>query len=289
MASMLSWPQCVNIISVADCTLLDENCRKCDKKDNSACAACKDDFFVGDEDQRCHGKLRKHTNLTPSVTLKLTGPCTATDKTHIGPVNFLCIIIFTISEIKAKFILGLVKAKSFCSDCPLGKETPTFKKYKILHLSEPLSQHFRKDVWLKIHVMIHLTVHPKEYGYSSHFWGLYCGLPMVDSLIARFMGRTWGTPVADNTQLGPMLAPWTLLSGFYWYCGKLQWGSPELYGQPWNSLVFFSNCNLFINVVLCNCNILHETFPIQSMYSQCCGYWRPGALNRSNESTKKSY
>ena len=31
--------------------------------------------------------------------------------------------------------------------------------------------------------------------------------------IARFMGLTWGPPGDDRTQVGPMLAPWTLLSG----------------------------------------------------------------------------
>ena len=35
----------------------------------------------------------------------------------------------------------------------------------------------------------------------------------MSTLIARFMGRTWGPPGADRTQVGPMLAPWTLLSG----------------------------------------------------------------------------
>ena len=33
------------------------------------------------------------------------------------------------------------------------------------------------------------------------------------TLIARFMGSTWGLSRADKTQVGPMLAPWTLLSG----------------------------------------------------------------------------
>ena len=33
------------------------------------------------------------------------------------------------------------------------------------------------------------------------------------ALIARFIGPTWGPSGADRTQLGPMLAPWTLLSG----------------------------------------------------------------------------
>ena len=32
-------------------------------------------------------------------------------------------------------------------------------------------------------------------------------------LIARFMGPTWGPSGADRTQVGPMLAIWTLLSG----------------------------------------------------------------------------
>ena len=32
-------------------------------------------------------------------------------------------------------------------------------------------------------------------------------------LIARFMGSTWGPSGPDRTQIGPMLAPWTLLSG----------------------------------------------------------------------------
>ena len=33
------------------------------------------------------------------------------------------------------------------------------------------------------------------------------------TLITRFMGPTWGPSGADRSQLGPMLAPWTLLSG----------------------------------------------------------------------------
>ena len=32
-------------------------------------------------------------------------------------------------------------------------------------------------------------------------------------LIAKFMGPTWGPSGANRTQVGPMLAPWTLLSG----------------------------------------------------------------------------
>ena len=35
-------------------------------------------------------------------------------------------------------------------------------------------------------------------------------------LIARFMGPTWGSLGADRTQVGPLLAPWTLISRTLW-------------------------------------------------------------------------
>ena len=38
-----------------------------------------------------------------------------------------------------------------------------------------------------------------------------------ESLMARFMGPTWGPSGAEGTQVGPMLVPWTLLSGSVWY------------------------------------------------------------------------
>ena len=41
-------------------------------------------------------------------------------------------------------------------------------------------------------------------------------LAAFQSLIARFMGPTWGSSGADRSQVGPMLAPWTLLSGMCW-------------------------------------------------------------------------
>ena len=36
---------------------------------------------------------------------------------------------------------------------------------------------------------------------------------IIISLIARFMGPTWGSSGADRTQMGPMLAPWTCYLG----------------------------------------------------------------------------
>ena len=43
----------------------------------------------------------------------------------------------------------------------------------------------------------------------------------VSALIARFMRPTWGPSGADRTQVGPMLASWTLLSGRL-TCKRLQ-------------------------------------------------------------------
>ena len=45
------------------------------------------------------------------------------------------------------------------------------------------------------------------------------GLPRTTTsggiaVIARSMGQTWGPSGAGRTQVGPMLAPWTLLSGY---------------------------------------------------------------------------
>ena len=38
-------------------------------------------------------------------------------------------------------------------------------------------------------------------------------MPFTVSQIAKFMGPTWGPPGSCRPQMGPMLAPWTLLSG----------------------------------------------------------------------------
>ena len=46
------------------------------------------------------------------------------------------------------------------------------------------------------------------------------------SLIARFMGPSWGPSGADRTQVGPMSAPWTLLSGMMLFDAWVHLGSP---------------------------------------------------------------
>ena len=45
-------------------------------------------------------------------------------------------------------------------------------------------------------------------------------------LITKFMGPTWGPSGADRTQMGPMLAPWSLLSGTPYPTREYEiWGS----------------------------------------------------------------
>ena len=46
-------------------------------------------------------------------------------------------------------------------------------------------------------------------------WRPWLGL--LSFQIARFMGPTWGPPGSCRPQMGPMLAPWTLLSGLVHY------------------------------------------------------------------------
>ena len=52
--------------------------------------------------------------------------------------------------------------------------------------------------------------------YHKKMWVCCCRVRWKGALVARFMGPTWGPSGADRTQVGPMLAPWTLLSG--WTC-----------------------------------------------------------------------
>ena len=67
---------------------------------------------------------------------------------------------------------------------------------------------------------------------TSAKWMLYC--PVRHTLISRFMGPTWGPSGADRTQLGPMLAPWNLLSGY----------TSQRTGP---SLVYIISCRIFGN------------------------------------------
>ena len=62
------------------------------------------------------------------------------------------------------------------------------------------------DLYIRVLTHLPLLKVPK----ARFFSALWC----IDALIARFMEPTWGPSGADRTQVGPMLVPWTLLSGW---------------------------------------------------------------------------
>ena len=64
-----------------------------------------------------------------------------------------------------------------------------------------------------------------------------CVIVAIKSLIAIFMGPTWGPSGADRTQVGPMLVPWTVLSGMLPAIGSIM--IPKYTGSPWWPLVFY--------------------------------------------------
>ena len=81
------------------------------------------------------------------------------------------------------------------------------------------NQGYRAWTWTPIHMWIlGVITHPcpilkglEVKPWMSHYMSqktMY-----VITLIARFMGPTWGPSGTDKSQVGPMLAPWTLPSG----------------------------------------------------------------------------
>ena len=68
-------------------------------------------------------------------------------------------------------------------------------------------------------------------------WSLY-------SQITKFMGLTWGPPGSCRPQMGPMLAPWTLLSGLIclgdvWYHCL----------NPLHATLFIGNTKMYLQLI----------------------------------------
>ena len=85
-------------------------------------------------------------------TAKLTGPWTLADKRWVGPVKLLCIIMFDISKIRPKSILGPVKAQKFsrcleiqseCSHCVLKVALGPL----LLTIPAWISNHIHYEMW----------------------------------------------------------------------------------------------------------------------------------------------
>ena len=76
----------------------------------------------------------------------------------------------------------------------------------------------------------------------------------VTTLIARFMGPTWGPSEADRTQVGPMLVPWIF------YLGRPQ-GAPVNAFPGKQSSCCSLQLSLYYDPIITKCNI---TFPPQN-------------------------
>ena len=93
------------------------------------------------------------------------------------------------------------------------------------------------------------------------------------SLTARFMGPTWGPSGADRTQVGPMLAPWTLLSLFLWSN---------------NSLVFICiYASLGLDVLISNVLAQAQLSHCMNAQQRWSFLWRQTSFCHSNKARKE--
>ena len=73
--------------------------------------------------------------------------------------------------------------------------------------------------FVELQFMVSFKLHWSLFLSFQFTFASYNGLiePMIGlfivTQIAKFMGPTWGPPGSCRPQMGPMLAPWTLLSG----------------------------------------------------------------------------
>ena len=99
-----------------------------------------------------------------------------------------------------------------------------FQKYPLLFFRQKHSQYCHANITLYIELHRKNIIQYKisdglikyntccRFGFMDRFW-------RYASLIAKFMGPLWGPSGANRTQVGPMLAQRTLLSGmFYMAC-----------------------------------------------------------------------
>ena len=93
--------------------------------------------------------------------------------------------------------------------CLLSPERPLRFNHSLtsLHNRRP---HTRQDYYIETWLLC-----PQLFAAWSHTGFIFCSVVLLlGTQIAKFMGPTWGPPGSCRPQLGPMLAPWTLLSGY---------------------------------------------------------------------------
>ena len=93
------------------------------------------------------------------------------------------------------------------------------RRHYIVTLSLMGWVHTQNDPWVPAHVLLHKgawqsaddSTNLDLFLLLSIIWGNV--LWFIYTQIAKFIGPTWGPPGSCRPQLGPILAPWTLLSG----------------------------------------------------------------------------
>ena len=89
----------------------------------------------------------------------------------------------------------------------LRKAVKFYNSLTSLHNRQP---HSRQDYYIETCLLC-----PQLFAAWSHTGFIFCNVVLLlGTQIAKFMGPTWGPPGSCRPQLGPMLAPWTLLSGY---------------------------------------------------------------------------
>ena len=100
----------------------------------------------------------------------------------------------------------------------LQSELTPYLKHFLHVMTSPHSLAIKATIFIKNSTLIgqkHCSVWNRASG-TNLFASLavIIDTPCKVTLIERFMGPTWGPPGANRTQVGPMLAPWTLQYGY---------------------------------------------------------------------------
>ena len=69
--------------------------------------------------------------------------------------------------------------------------------------------------WYNLEIILNVFSWETHAPVSELTWPCGPSSICVPSQITKFMGPSWGPPGSCRPQMGPMLAPWTLLSGTY--------------------------------------------------------------------------
>ena len=84
------------------------------------------------------------------------------------------------------------------------------------YITHPQHPHMSGDTVTSLELILKICIKIYSKGAFANGWAdkrMQKKRKGAITLFANFMGLTWGLPGADRTQVGPMLAPWSLLYG----------------------------------------------------------------------------